>query len=455
MQKYFLWIILLLSSCSTYQTAYQRLAREGLLVQPLNRWPETQFVHLTDVHIFPAEWASGATYQKYIDDDPKLLKESQEIFLTALEKIKAQRPKFILISGDLTKDGEIASHEWLAQRLEELRIMGISTYVVPGNHDLNNPDAVRYYDNRTERVSTASPEDFAHIYANFGYSTALERDPASLSYLAEPVPGLWLLALDSCVYETNFRDNKPYTGGFLRQQTVSWMEKVLLQAQKQNKAVIAMLHHPPNEQFKNRERYMKDFVLQHHREITQLLSRYGVSLIFSGHTHSQDITVLKYPEGFPVYSVVTGSPVSFPNSYRLVSLTPERATIESYFIKNIPSFQARGISFWDVSRQFGLEGVVKIVTKTLSRFGVGREESDTISQQVAQAFLAFWTGDEKFTGTEKVKSQGLSFMAWVVVSMSRDLVDQLWQDLEPVDNHIIIHSNGEWMPHGLAQAYLP
>ncbi len=438
------FLVILLASCATYSTSYQDHLQAGRLGRYLNNWPTVRFVHLTDIHVFPQEWAQGATYQKYIEDDPKLLKESQEIFLTALEKVRSLKPDFLILSGDLTKDGEIASHEWLAQKLGELKDLGIPSYVIPGNHDLNNPDAVRYFDDRTERVPTASPEDFARIYAGHGYDKSLDRDAASLSYLVEPVPGLWLLALDSCVYENNFRDKVPYTGGRIRPQTLKWMENILLRAQGEGKAVIAMLHHPPNEQWKNRERYMKDFVLEHHREITRVLTAYGVPLVFSGHTHSQDITLIRHEKGFPLYSVVTGSTVSYNNAFRLISLDAEAARIESFFITDIPSFTREGRSFAQISRDFSYSGVDIIARKTLNRFGIGKEEADRIAPRVAEAFLAFWAGDEKFSGTEKVPTQNLSFMGGIVVGQSREMVENLWEDLEPVDNRLKILKDGSW-----------
>lgn len=446
MSKRLLLLALILASCATYTTRYHALLEKNEIGRPLNRWPVARFLHLTDTHVFPAEWAAGATYQKYIDEDPKLLRESQEIFRALEAQIERLRPDFLILSGDLTKDGEVASHEWLAQRLSRLRAQGIRSYVVPGNHDLNNPDAVRFLDDRTERVPTASPQDFARIYAEHGYAEALDRDSASLSYLAEPVPGLWLLALDSCVYETNFRDNTPYTGGRLRQRTVSWMEDVLLRAHREGKAVIAMLHHPPNEQFQNRERYMKDFVLQHHREVTRLLTAYGVTLVFSGHTHSQDVTRIEGERGVALYSVVTGSPVSYPPTFRQITLSPTEARIETFRIRELPSFVARGESFEEVARRFSFTGVKNIAHKTLSRFGVGGDEADRLSTQVAEAFLAFWAGDERFTGREKIQTQGLSFMAGIVVGQARGLVENLWEDLPPVDNHLILRPDGSWLP---------
>ncbi|MDN6126389.1 MAG: metallophosphoesterase [Lactiplantibacillus plantarum] len=39
----------------------------------------------------------------------------------------------------MTNNGEKASHEYVAKQLRRLTAKHIRVYVVPGNHDLNNP----------------------------------------------------------------------------------------------------------------------------------------------------------------------------------------------------------------------------------------------------------------------------------------------------------------------------
>lgn len=409
---------------------------------PLTRWPQTTFAVIADPHIFPASFAVGPEYERYVAQDPKLLRESQEIFEALLEQLVAERVDFVILAGDLTKDGERDSHLWLALKLDELRAAGIRAYVTTGNHDLNNPEAYRFTPSGRERVPTVGPQEFAFLYANHGFGDSLERDPASLSYLAEPVPGLWLLALDSSLYEDNLRRSKSVTGGELRPGTLLWMERILRRAQEENKAVIAMLHHPPAEQFRGRSRYMPDFLLKNHREVMRLWSGYGVQLVFSGHTHSQDITVVRTGV-HPVYSVVTGSPVSYPNSWRLVRLGPEGVMIQTRYVTSLPSRE----DFGTFSKDFAREKVTSLVSSTLRRFWVGQDEVALLAPQVSAAFLAFWAGDESFSGPgERITRRGLWPPAALVVSLIGDMVEAMWEDQEPPDNQLFILPDGRWEP---------
>lgn len=62
-----------------------------------------------------------------------------------LETVKKDDPDVLLISGDLTKDGEKESHEGLAAILENFQEeTGTKIYITPGNHDLNNSNGMNF-----------------------------------------------------------------------------------------------------------------------------------------------------------------------------------------------------------------------------------------------------------------------------------------------------------------------
>ena len=87
---------------------------------------------------------AGKAWDAYMAADRKLLKDSEETLQAALEQVRLVKPDFVLVTGDLTKDGEKQCHEKFAAYLKDLKDAGIQAYVNPGNHDINNPDAARY-----------------------------------------------------------------------------------------------------------------------------------------------------------------------------------------------------------------------------------------------------------------------------------------------------------------------
>ena len=232
----------ILGGCAT--AGPDTAAAPATLVARPPSYPAVTFVVLSDTHIYDSPLGtSGKAWDAYMASDRKLLKDSEETLQVALQNVKLMKPAFVLVTGDLTKDGEKQCHEKFASSLADLKAAGISSYVVPGNHDVNNPDAARFLPSgEKQNVPTVTPEEFARIYADFGYGSPLYRDPASLSYIAEPTPGLWLLALDSAKYENNAKLKYPETSGAIRPTTHAWIEQHLKEAAEKGVALLVQGH---------------------------------------------------------------------------------------------------------------------------------------------------------------------------------------------------------------------
>ena len=157
---------------------------------------------LSDIHVMAPSLLvkDGPAFQAYLAQDPKLLEYSAQILDVTINKLINQRPDLVLISGDLTKDGEIISHELVASMLRKLTLNGIKVLVTVGNHDINNPEAVRYINDKTVRVPTVQTDKIPNIYAKFGFDNAISNDPNSLSYVNEPIKGLWVITIDENKY---------------------------------------------------------------------------------------------------------------------------------------------------------------------------------------------------------------------------------------------------------------
>ena len=323
--------------------------------------PRLRFAVISDPHLFDSSLgADGPGFTEYLNNDRKLLRESSELLAAALKRVESLSVSFLLITGDLTKDGERQDHLLMAERLAGLARAGVKTYVVPGNHDVRNPHAIGFSASGESRVLTVTPESFAEIYADCGYRDALARDPGSLSYVTEPVPGLWLLAVDSASYAENMKKGAPVTGGGLTQDRIDWMEGVLADAQRRDKAVIVMMHHGVVEHFAGETKYFGDYLVNGWQQVSEMLAAWNVRAVFTGHFHSQDVTTGKTKNGKFLYDIETGSLVSFPSPVRTVQITAtQKMVITSSFISELPSFAARGTDFWKYSRATLAEGIAR------------------------------------------------------------------------------------------------
>lgn len=256
--------------------------------------------HVMDTTLFTAD---APVFQSYCNGEPKLVEYSAELFDTAVARVLAAHPDILLIPGDLTKDGELASHQYVVSKLTMLQNAGIDVYVVPGNHDLANPAAYAYHGNTRTQVANISEADFATMYGPWGYNNAVLRMPNDLSYMAYPAPGLALICLNSCLPNTTSRAS----GGGLNEAHLVWAEQAAARAHADGRAIIGMMHHPVVNHFTEEARFASTYVSNSHASLNngvtegddnyfpvldtlqQRLIRAGFRAIITGHFHIQSI----------------------------------------------------------------------------------------------------------------------------------------------------------------------
>jgi 3',5'-cyclic AMP phosphodiesterase CpdA len=415
---------------------------------------------LSDTHLYDDTLGtSGAAWDAYMADDRKLLKDSEETLRAAMARIEAAKPSFVLVTGDLTKDGERQNHELFASYLKQLGALGIKTYVLPGNHDINNPAANRFLPSgTTEPVPTVNPAEFASIYAASGYGQALYRDPASLSYVAEPLPGLWLLVLDSAKYEHNAGKKWSETSGAIREPTYRWIEERLIEARGKGVAVIAAEHHPLMEHFDGMKAKYPEYVVDDNWRLAGLLASYDVRLFFSGHYHANSAVMRRWGMDAPaglrgkyIVDMETGSLVTWPCSFRTITLSKDgRTTVATSRVEQLPSYEAAGASFSVEGKRIIEGGISGIAASTMKGLGVPQRDIDRLTPAIVSAMMAHYYGDARFEGTEMLPSRGLSLMGDLVVASYHDFVRGLWKEKAPrkvelmEDNDFILLSDGAW-----------
>ncbi len=440
-------VIFSLLACAAPKPAFEYESNASLRQQLAQApaYPEISFIVISDTHIYdPSLGTTGKAFEAYLDKDRKLLRESPEILESAIASIKDIKADIVLVSGDLTKDGEKSSHEVFADYLVQLKSAGKKVFVVPGNHDILNGHSYKYVGDNMERVPNITADQFAQIYADFGFKDALQRDTDSLSYVAELQPGLWLLALDSNLYRENVEDEESVTDGKFSAQTLAWIEKMLGQAAKENKAVIVMMHHGIMEHYPGQQKNYGEYIVDDYEEVAKLLANYNARLVFTGHYHAQDITEKKYDNGKFVFDIETGSLVTYPCPFRVITIDKDQvATIKQ---ERVISIAAHPENFPAYAKQYLQDGIANIATNTLIGYKIDRPEAEKIAQEIAVGFGAHYGGDEQLAaGQTMVTETGLSPLAWLVIQYRKDLILGLWKDLPPPDNNLTINlKDGSW-----------
>ncbi|MFW5663054.1 MAG: metallophosphoesterase family protein [Bacteroidota bacterium] len=360
---------------------------------------EMKIAVFTDPHYFsPSLGTSGAAFEQYLAMDRKLIAESQAILEATVAAIIADKPDVVIVPGDLTKDGEKVTHEEFAAYMRQIEDAGAKVYVIPGNHDVDNPASYSYSGNNRTLVPTVSAQEFAQIYADFGYDEAKYKDPNSLSYVAEPVKGIWLLGMDACRYKENPGKTHPVTGGRFSQETFTWIKNKLQEAKDSKIRVFGFLHHGILEHFAGQKSnpVSSEYVIDDCDNAASEFASLGLEIVFTGHFHSNDIVMKDYG-GNVLYDIETGSTITFPCPYRVIDYDGEtKFDISTKYIESI-NYDTQGMSFPDYAKNYLQSGMLGLIEYTLmNQFGVSEEEAEQLAPLMLAAFMAHYQGDERY-----------------------------------------------------------
>lgn len=245
-----------------------------------------------------------------------------------LDRLARQDLDFVLMPGDLTQHGERDNHLWLAERLKQLPF---PVYVVPGNHDLVQQPST------CDRIGLA---EFPYLYQDLGY-----RDPRQPYYRHDLAPGLVLIGLNSIGFDSN---GDQLWAGWLTESQLAWLEETLQTCT--DSTVMVMVHHNVLEHLPKQAQNPlgKRYMVENRHALLEILQRYGVRLLLTGHLHVQDVA-----EWQGLCEITTGSLVSYPHPYRLMDLTTDdRGRIHL----QITSHQVEAVEGWptllETSRQW-------------------------------------------------------------------------------------------------------
>jgi len=399
-------------------------------------YPEVRFAVMSDLHYYDTSLGtSGEAFEEVLGSDRKLLQDTADLLDLAIDDVLASGVDFVLVPGDLTKDGEVVNHDAVSAALGRLSDAGVEVYVVPGNHDANNPEAFQFSGAEKIPVPAVSQEEFAEVYRDFGYGEALMRDETSLSYVAEPVDGLWILALDSTRSDENEPGGEEVTGGAFTQAQVDWIEEVLQDARAEGATVIGMMHHGVVEHWDGQAKLHPEYLVEDYPWVGELLASYGVRVVFTGHYHAQDIARADYEDNGFLYDIETGSLATAPCPIRYCELSGNELAVRS---ETIVDRLKPGTDFGEEARAFVLATIASEAYDVSRGYNVAEDQSRYIADHVAPAFVAHYEGDEDPSAKPAIDNSKLDLWGRFIWSQQRYVADGLWADLEPADNDVVL-----------------
>ena len=277
-----------------------------LLLLPFRALGETRVMVVSDLHYLARELyaGSGLFLRVLRAGDGKLAQYGDELLKALEQTALREMPDALIVSGDLTFNGEKASHQALAACFARLKQAGVPVWVIPGNHDINTGAARGYTDSGWYAAEGVSEKDFADIYRDCMLPGA---EGAQFSYAAPLSDSLWAAMTDAAFYQ-----GQAQTFGLFAAGHREWLQSVLEQAREAGAEVITVTHHS----LIAHTDFLRDsYQMIGYETMLGLAKQYGVRLNLSGHLHIQHIA---REEG--VADAALGAFCLWPHRYALVTL---------------------------------------------------------------------------------------------------------------------------------------
>lgn len=282
-----------------------------------------KFYLVTDTHIYNTE--KLGTANRY---DQQCVNESAAIIDAAFDMLASKTDSdIVLIAGDLTNNGERASHELMLEKLRKLKSAGKRVIVITATHDYG----LRGVD---ENGNVTDPDPFVasrielrEMYDEFGFNEAIAEHKASMSYVVQLSPGYRLLCLND---DGNGRSFCGYD-----ESELSWILEQIRLAKEQGQFIFAMTHHPVVPPTPVYPLMSERDMLGAYKKTSQILADSGLRFIFTGHTHMQNIGFIETEKGNRLYDINTGSLVGYPVPVRAVTVDDNNMNIVT---ENIDTF---------------------------------------------------------------------------------------------------------------------
>lgn len=326
----------------------------------------------------------------------RLFNENYFAFIATLDDIVRKGIRYVVISGDLTDDGQEAHTKSVLSILEKYkREHRLSFFITSGNHDVITPYRGEYQsrdflsdDGKQVYLTSATGkgpntlsaacmktigyEEMKELFAGYGFVPQKEylywespftdyayKDcmddavfPLDLSYLVEPVEGLWLLAIDANVLVAGDNGSYKNRGGYNdvlnhKKYLLPWIKKVAEKAHQQNKLLICFSHYPMIDYTSGSFAYLKNcnrkmnFSRIPRTEISQLLADAGIYIHFGGHMHINNTGFVETPAGNKLYNIQVPSLAAYLPGYKILTVeNRQQLDIQTVHMDKVPGFDS-------------------------------------------------------------------------------------------------------------------
>ncbi|WP_394660403.1 metallophosphoesterase [uncultured Chryseobacterium sp.] len=352
----------------------------------------------------------------------RIFNENYFAFLKALDDIAAKGIKIVAMPGDFSDDGQAYNIRGLHRILDRYHQQyGIDFYLTTGNHDPvgpfrqeagkgdflgqdGNPLGIYSRENIGKTYPEIITQDIAEsgyleilhelkdfgfypkkkdlfwstpfssvvienysyekILANAGYDKRMYEvakgfSVPDLSYVVEPVKGIWLMAIDGNTYLPKNLSENPgnpsnYKGASIgynnvlthKKHLIDWVKRITSEAKRNGKTVIAFTHYPMIDfndgatgeikKLLGEKKWQLERVPE--EEVAQAFAEAGLAVHFAGHMHINDTGIRKFGEKMLV-NIQVPSLAAYLPAYKILTVqSPDRMEITTEVLNDVPNF---------------------------------------------------------------------------------------------------------------------
>lgn len=368
---------------------------------------QTQIAFISDAHIQDVDGHAERVRSMEVQvQSTRLFNENYYALLAALDDVARRNIRWVVLPGDLTDNGQFFNQQKIKNILHSYtQRKGMRFFVTTGNHDPALPLGLMQKNAHflaadgsrvTREDSCAGYVSQMECYADFGffprkddcywespftsytydkysYEDACRESVLSkrtytlcdsltatdVSYLVEPVDGLWLLAIDGGVYlPKEMKDGKwSYQGSSAGYNLVlkhkpfllPWVRKVVEEAQKRHKTLVAFSHYPlvdfNDGVSEHVRRIWGDRRFDLHRvpeaEVSEAFLQAGLRLHFAGHMHVNDTGIWEGKDGKHLYNIQVPSIATYVPAYKILTIESDEVfRVETVMLDTVPGFDS-------------------------------------------------------------------------------------------------------------------
>ena len=332
---------------------------------------------MTDIHLYskrnwladPYKWERKAT-QMQMRESEEIIREAFDIILNDPET------DTVLITGDLTDNGEINSHEDLLKIFEEYTQKGLRILVTTSTHDYRELKKTKYskvdqnkglsygYDENYEYkrfIPCAKREDLRAWYAPYGRDKAVSEHVDSMSYTYDLDEKHRLIAIND-----DYIANEKNSHRGLNEEQLNWIIEQADIATREGKKIVCFTHHPiltPSPIYKL---IGSHDIIADNIKLANVLADNGINVIYTGHSHIHDIEYHKSENGNLLYDISTGALVGSPPLMRKVDyLEDGTIDVKTIVINNLSRFDLEGKTLPEYCRE-GFFGMIEAMVNEMS-----------------------------------------------------------------------------------------